>query len=99
MGCKCEGQGSLLSVFNGGEGLVSRVLSAGSLSLGHYSISGAITSWTTLIHLAEDEDGLETNLCLSVGRFFNQFVPAVVLSTALSHLGLYRRLESFSKEF
>ena len=87
-----------LSVFNGGKELVSRALSAAGLSLGYCSITGAITSWTTLIHLAADEGGLETSLCLSVDRFFNQFVPAVVLSTALFHLGLYRRLESFSKE-
>lgn len=86
-----------LSVSNGGKELVSRVLSAAGLSLGYCSISGAITSWTTLIHLAADEGGLETSLCLSVDRFFNEFVP-VVLSTALFYLGLYRRLESFSKE-
>lgn len=74
-----------LSVLNGRIWLVSRVPSAGGLRPDHGSICGAITSWTTLIHLAEDECRLEASFCLDVNRFLDQLIPAIKLSSTLVH--------------
>ena len=57
----------------------------------------SVTSWTTLIHLSEDGEGLEAGLGFGIDRFFDQFLPAIQLSAAMFHLGFYRRLEPLSE--
>ena len=66
--------------------------------LGNSGVSRTITSWTTLIHLAEDGGRLEASFCLCVDRFLDHFVLAVELPSAFIHLDFYRRLESLKKE-
>ena len=59
--------------------LVSRIPSSLGLELGHGSMGRSVTLKTTLIHLSEDGEGLETGLGFGIDRFFNQLLPAIQL--------------------
>ena len=73
------------------EGVLSRIPSGGGLGLGHSSVSGAIPQ-ETLIYLFEYEN-LE-----AIDRFLRLVRPNCLAPSRMFHLGLDRRLTSFSKE-
>ena len=70
-------------------GLVPRVMTWGSLGIGHNGMDGMFALPAPLIHQTEHEGRSEAGPGLCVNRLLDQFVPAIKFSTTLYHLGFH----------